>query len=206
MIIYKVSNAGARYPRTFTALCSLFSPNFSLQISIKTRAHKTNILFRSQDIITGDEIISDTYELKEIDDAVYQVDCKRVTRGVDNIGLLSTRPSGLPSSEFDKRRLTAVALHIDIGANPSTEEAEDGVEDTGKQVIDVVDGFRLNYLGDEASGSRAFNTQKEYLTQLKSTLWTFPIPHWPDSASPPGIRRKTPARRGRGAFFSLCAA
>lgn len=100
MIIYKVINAGARHPRTFTALCSLFSPKFSLQISINRRAHKTNILFRSQDIITGDEIISDTYDLKEIDDAVYQVDCKRVTRGVDNIGQFST----LPSSEFNKRR------------------------------------------------------------------------------------------------------
>lgn len=62
------------------------------------------------------------------------------------------------------------SMYIDIGANPSQEEAEEGVEDSGKQVIDVVDGFRLNYLGDEASGSRAFNTQKEYLTQLKGML------------------------------------
>lgn len=66
--------------------------------------------------------------------------------------------------------MTTVVFCLDIGANPSAEEAEEGVEDAGKQVIDVVDGFRLNYLGDEASGSRAFNTQKEYLAQLKSTL------------------------------------
>lgn len=73
--------------------------------------------------------------------------------------------------------MTVVAFCIDIGANPSAEEAEEGVEDSGKQVIDVVDGFRLNYLGDEASGSRAFNTQKEYLAQLKGTCeHSLPLP------------------------------
>jgi hypothetical protein len=41
------------------------------------------------------------------------------------------------------------------------------LDDGTKQVIDVVDGFRLNFLGDEASGQRAFGTKKEYLTQLK---------------------------------------
>lgn len=39
--------------------------------------------------MTGDEIISDTFDLKEIDDAVYEVDCKKVTRGIDKIGLSS---------------------------------------------------------------------------------------------------------------------
>lgn len=41
---------------------------------------------RSQDIVSGDEIISDTWELKEVDDAVYEIDCKRITKGMDNIG------------------------------------------------------------------------------------------------------------------------
>lgn len=61
-----------------------------------------------------------------------------------------------------------VSSFLDIGANASAEEADEGVEDGAKQVIDVVDGFRLNFLGDEESGSRAFNTKKEYLAQLKS--------------------------------------
>ena len=39
-----------------------------------------------QDIVTGDEIISDTWELKEIDGAVYEIDCKKVTKGTDNVG------------------------------------------------------------------------------------------------------------------------
>lgn len=90
--------------------------------------------------MSGDEIISDTYKLIEKEDAVYEVDCKKVTVGNDN---------------------------IDIGANPSAEEAEEGVDDNSKQVIDVVHGFRLNFLGDEASGTRAFGTKKDYMGQLK---------------------------------------
>ena len=58
----------------------------------------------------------------------------------------------------------------DIGANPSAEEAEESVEDGSKQVIDVVSNFRLNFLGDEESGTRAFGTKKDFLTQFKSYL------------------------------------
>ncbi|MCJ1369255.1 hypothetical protein MMC20_000465 [Loxospora ochrophaea] len=96
-----------------------------------------------KDIVSGDEIISDTWNLKEIDDAVYEIDCKKVSKGPDN---------------------------IDIGANPSAEEADEGVEDSTKQVIDVVDAFRLNFLGDEASGTRLFGAKKDYMAQLKTYM------------------------------------
>ncbi|KAI4129591.1 MAG: hypothetical protein LQ338_002165 [Usnochroma carphineum] len=96
-----------------------------------------------KDIVSGDEIISDTYELVEKEDAVYEVNCKKVTLGSES---------------------------FDIGANPSAEEAEEGVEDSSKQVIDVVHGFRLNFLGDEASGTRAFATKKDYMGQLKTYM------------------------------------
>lgn len=33
-----------------------------------------------------------------------------------------------------------------------------------------MDGFRLNFLGDEETGKRAFTTKKEYLTQLKGKI------------------------------------
>ncbi len=59
---------------------------------------------------------------------------------------------------------------FDIGANPSAEEAEEGLEEGAKQVIDVVDAFRYNYLGDEAAQDRAFKTKKEFMTQFKSML------------------------------------
>ncbi|KAL8951742.1 MAG: hypothetical protein Q9222_002292 [Ikaeria aurantiellina] len=96
-----------------------------------------------KDIVSGDEIISDTYNLIEKEDAVYEVDCKKVTLGNES---------------------------FDTGANPSAEEAEEGVDDSSKQVIDVVHGFRLNFLGDEASGTRAFGTKKDYMGQLKTYM------------------------------------
>ena len=101
------------------------------------------LILLSQDIVSGDEIISDTYNLKEIDDVVYEVDCRKVTKGADN---------------------------IDIGANPSAEEQEEALEEGTKQVIDVVDGFRLNFLGDEASGTRAFATKKDFQGQFKGVF------------------------------------
>lgn len=39
-----------------------------------------------QDLITDDELISDSYDLKEIDGTVYEADCKKITIGNDNIG------------------------------------------------------------------------------------------------------------------------
>ena len=67
--------------------------------------------------------------------------------------------------------VTKGADNINFGGNPSAEEQEEALDDTTKQVIDVVDGFRLGYLGDEASKTRAFRTKKDFQGQLKSGLW-----------------------------------
>jgi hypothetical protein len=75
------------------------------------------MLIESQDIITGDELISDSYDLKLVDGAVYEADCKKITVGVGD---------------------------IDIGANASAEEGGDDVEDGAQQVLDVVHSFRLS--------------------------------------------------------------
>ena len=85
-----------------------------------------------QDILSGDEIISDTYKLIDIDDAVYEVDARKVTKGGET---------------------------FDIGANPSTEEAEEGLDDSTEQVIDIVDSFRLNNFG--------FADKKDFMTHFK---------------------------------------
>ena len=36
--------------------------------------------------MTGDEVISDSYEMKIVDDTVYEVDCKKITLGAENFG------------------------------------------------------------------------------------------------------------------------
>ncbi|KAF2203471.1 microtubule/calcium-binding protein [Delitschia confertaspora ATCC 74209] len=87
-----------------------------------------------KDIITGDELLSDSYDLKEVDGVAWEADCRKITVGNDN---------------------------IDIGANPSAEEGEEGVEDSAQQVIDVVHSFRLN----ETSFDK-----KSYLSHLKTYM------------------------------------
>ena len=34
-------------------------------------------------------------------------------------------------------------VDVDIGANPSAEEADEGTESTSRKVVDIVDSFRL---------------------------------------------------------------
>ena len=39
-----------------------------------------------QDIITDDEIVSDSYNIKEVDGAVYEADCTKITIGGETFG------------------------------------------------------------------------------------------------------------------------
>ena len=39
-----------------------------------------------QDILTGDEILSDSYDLKEVDGVVYEADCAMITEGAVSVG------------------------------------------------------------------------------------------------------------------------
>nr|OQO17828.1 hypothetical protein B0A51_15989 [Rachicladosporium sp. CCFEE 5018] len=73
------------------------------------------IIFK--DIISGDELISDVYNLKEIDGVAYEADCSKVTVGGES---------------------------FDTGANASAEEASEDTEDQKETKIDVVVSFRLN--------------------------------------------------------------
>jgi len=87
------------------------------------------------DVISGDELFSDAFPTKEIDDIVYEVNCAMITvkQGTD----------------------------IDIGANPSAEEQDEGVEEGSTQVNNVVYSHRLQ--------STAFD-KKSYLVHLKSYM------------------------------------
>ena len=39
--------------------------------------------------------------------------------------------------------VTVGDVDVDIGANPSAEEADEGTESTNRKVVDIVDSFRL---------------------------------------------------------------
>ncbi|KAJ7546117.1 hypothetical protein O6H91_08G025300 [Diphasiastrum complanatum] len=72
-----------------------------------------------QDLISGDELLSDSFAYNEIHNGIlWEVEGKWVTQG---------------------------ALDVDIGANPSAEggEEDEGVDDQAIKVVDIVDTFRL---------------------------------------------------------------
>ncbi|KAF8533123.1 translationally-controlled tumor protein [Trichophaea hybrida] len=71
-----------------------------------------------KDTLTGDEMISDVYDLKEIDGVLYEADCQMITikKGAD----------------------------VDIGANASAEETAEELEDGAEVVNNIAYSFRLN--------------------------------------------------------------
>ncbi|CAI5460954.1 unnamed protein product, partial [Closterium sp. Yama58-4] len=71
-----------------------------------------------QDLISGDELLSDSFEAKEIHNGIfYEVEGKWVVKG---------------------------GIEVDIGANPSAEGGEEeAVEEQSEKVVDIVDTFRL---------------------------------------------------------------
>ena len=72
-----------------------------------------------QDLISGDELLSDSFPYKEIENGMlWEVEGKWVVQG---------------------------AVDVDIGANPSAEGADEdeGVDDQAVKVVDIVDTFRL---------------------------------------------------------------
>ncbi|KAK4405558.1 Translationally-controlled tumor protein [Sesamum angolense] len=78
-----------------------------------------------QDLLTGDELLSDSFPYKEIENgALWEVEGKWVVKG---------------------------AVDVDIGANPSAEGGEDdeGVDDQSVKVVDIVDTFRLQRLQEQ---------------------------------------------------------
>lgn len=87
------------------------------------------------DILTGDEMFSDAFPIKTIDDVIFEIDCAmiNVKKGAD----------------------------VDIGANPSTEEGEEALEDGISVENNVVYSFRLQQTSFD---------KKTYLTHLKSYM------------------------------------
>ncbi|KAL3132522.1 hypothetical protein ABBQ32_009065 [Trebouxia sp. C0010 RCD-2024] len=69
------------------------------------------------DVLTGDEMIADSYDMKEVEDGFF--------------------------FEVEGTWVTLGDVDVDIGANPSAEEADEGTESASRKVVDIVDSFRL---------------------------------------------------------------
>ncbi|KAI8601629.1 translationally controlled tumor protein [Dissophora ornata] len=91
-----------------------------------------------QDIITGDELFSDAFDVKEVG-GVYEIECAmiQIKEGAD----------------------------VDIGANASAEEAEESLEDGVTIVNNVVYSFRLGSTSFDKKGYTSYI--KGYLKALK---------------------------------------
>ncbi|OAQ62314.1 translationally-controlled tumor protein [Pochonia chlamydosporia 170] len=97
------------------------------------------IIFK--DLLTDDEIISDSYDLKEIDGIVYEADCAMITEE---------------------------AVNVDTGANASAEEADEALEDTAVKVNNIVHSFRLQSTSFDKKGYLAY--LKAYMKAVKAGM------------------------------------
>ncbi|KAI9574456.1 translationally controlled tumor-associated [Boletus coccyginus] len=96
-----------------------------------------------QDVVTGDEMFSDAFPVKLIDDIAYEVDCKTI--------------------------IVKPGADIDIGANPSAEDQDEALEDGAKQVNDVVHSFRLQEVSK--FDKKGYLTHiKDYMKKVKKHL------------------------------------
>jgi len=94
-----------------------------------------------EDILTGDEMFSDAFPLKEVDEIVYEVDCALMIVKEGN---------------------------VDIGANPSAEETAEALEDGATQVNNVVHSFRLQSTSFDKKSYLAY--LKGYMKAVKAKL------------------------------------
>lgn len=105
---------------------------------------QSTIMLVYQDLLTGDELLSDSFPYKELHNgALWEVEGKWVVKG---------------------------AVDFDIGANPSAEGGEDeGVDDQTVKVVDIVDTFRLQE--QPAFDKKQFVTyMKRYIKLLTAKL------------------------------------
>ncbi|KAJ3268612.1 Translationally-controlled tumor protein [Terramyces sp. JEL0728] len=95
-----------------------------------------------KDIISGDEMASDAFEIREIDDIAIEIDCKNITV--------------MPGAD------------VDIGANASAEEQEEQLEDGAVTVNNVVYTFRLSETSFDKKSYMSYI--KGYMKTIKAHL------------------------------------
>jgi hypothetical protein len=97
------------------------------------------IIFK--DILSDDEIISDSYDLKEVGGVVYEADCAMIIEG---------------------------GVNVDIGANASAEEAEEALDDQEVKVNNIIHSFRLQSTQFDKKGYLTY--LKGYMKAVKAAL------------------------------------
>ncbi|RKF64027.1 Translationally-controlled tumor protein-like protein [Erysiphe neolycopersici] len=96
------------------------------------------------DILSGDEILSDSFPMKEVDGVVYECDCKMVTQ--------------------------QLGAQVDIGANASAEEPSEDLNDEAITVNNVIHSFRLQKTTFDKKSYFAY--LKTYMKNVKAKMMT----------------------------------
>ncbi|KAI1313622.1 Mss4-like protein [Xylaria venustula] len=101
------------------------------------------IIYKDAITDSQDELLSDSYNLKEVDGVIFEADCAMIEIG---------------------------AVDVDTGANASAEEADEGLEDAAQKVNNIVHSFRLQPTSfDKASyGAYLKGYMKKVLAHLKA--------------------------------------
>jgi len=94
------------------------------------------------DILTDDEMFSDAFPMKLVDDIVYEVNCQVIT--------------------------VKAGADVDIGGNPSAEENEEALEEGATQINNVVHSFRLQLTSFDKKSYLTY--LKAYMKAVKAKL------------------------------------
>lgn len=97
-----------------------------------------------KDIFTGDEMFTDSYKIKVVDDVLYEVYGKYITRKQGEIIL--------------------------DGANPSQEEADDGTDESVESGVDIVLNQRLMEMPCFSTKKSYLLYLKEYMAKITEKL------------------------------------
>lgn len=151
MIIYKVSWAEFSFFFFFSAGLLAAPRPLDRKDNKKTRQQAD---IHKQDILSGDELFSDTFNIKEVDGVLWEADCRKYLKGAETFQL--------------------------EGANPSAtgEDADEGGDGEGerKMVYDIEDQFRLVWLKAEEGMKPSKEAFKAHLKSASSSLPPFIFP------------------------------
>ncbi|KAI0480584.1 translationally-controlled tumor protein [Xylariaceae sp. FL0804] len=99
------------------------------------------IIFKDAIGPSNDELISDSFNLKEVDNIAYEADCAMI--------------------QID-------AVNVDTGANASAEEADEGTEDSAQKVNNIIHSFRLQ--PTQFDKNTYVTVTKDYLKKVAAHL------------------------------------
>ncbi|XXH05121.1 hypothetical protein Hte_011545 [Hypoxylon texense] len=101
------------------------------------------IIFKDALTDSKDELLSDSYDLKEVDGVAYEADCAMIEIG---------------------------AVNVDTGANASAEEADEGLDDGAQKVNNIIHSFRLQPTSFDKASYLSY--LKGYMKKLAQHLKT----------------------------------